>query len=531
MIKLGFENFRRFRVLSPLQFGGITILVGQNNSGKSTITKALGLLNTYFKQDDFGKFYFNRNDIKELNTGDYMSSRNVVAENDHIIFELELKDIFIKIKIHNGFNQNHSNVTELLLGDNYHNIQFEIDFSLKKVLITKKENVFEPDFDTSDLITRYENEIEQLNKRKENENLRKVSKEYIELNSQISKLFDKIQDLIFENSRNKTTSGFFIEGSFENVGDIVKHNLLYSNGAYTRKVLESIIDEVYVQNELEYQKEFINSQKGLIVSENFENLKSFNDNNLKSYDFFNVFESLISFNFHYLNGKQNTLQTVNLIDEEKNSFSEIIGSWIRNRILKGDQEYLFVQEWLKKFEIGVDFEIANYQNEAYSLYIIDKYQQKVLISNQGRGSMGLIKLLMFIGLYIKNRKQEFINSFETNLIVIEEPEANLHPALQSKLADLFLEVYDKFRIHFLIETHSEYILRRSQVFVAENEFEAESNENPFCIYYLPTDTKQLYYQMEFNKDGSFKRNFGVGFFDEASSSTLELLKIKRQKKD
>jgi predicted ATPase len=530
MIKIGFENFRRFKVLSPLEFSGITFLVGQNNSGKSTITKAIGLLNTYFKQDDFGNFYFNRNVIKELNTGEFESSRNLNAENDCIIFELELNEVFVKLKVQNGFNQNHSIVTELVLGEKYNNIQFEIDFILKKILITKQETVFEPDFDITELINRYENEIAQLNERKELENLSKVSKEYIELNSEIAKLTDKIQELIDDNNKFNITPGFIIEGSFESVSEIHNDNLLLSNGAYTKKVLESIIDYVYVQNALEYQREFKNSQNGLSVSENFENLKNFNQYSLKSFDLFHVIDILNNFNFLYLNGKQNTLQTINLIDEEKNSFSEIIGSWIRNRILKGDKEHLFVQEWLKKFEIGVDFEIANFQNEAYSFYIIDKYQQKVSISNQGRGSMGLIKLLMFIGLYIKNIKQEFINPYETNLIVIEEPEANLHPALQSKLADLFLEVYDKFKIHLLIETHSEYILRRSQVLVVENEFEVEPNVNPFCVYYLPNDIQQMYYHMEFNKDGSFKRNFGNGFFDEASSSTLELLKLKRQKK-
>ncbi len=115
-------------------------------------------------------------------------------------------------------------------------------------------------------------------------------------------------------------------------------------------------------------------------------------------------------------------------------------------------------------------------------------------------------------------------------VIIEEPELNLHPALQSKLADLFLDVHQRFNIDFLIETHSEYILRRSQVIVAENEFEVAPNENPFCVHYFPKDIQHFPYRLDYQEDGSFNKNFGDGFFDEASSSTLELLKLKRQKK-
>ena len=115
-------------------------------------------------------------------------------------------------------------------------------------------------------------------------------------------------------------------------------------------------------------------------------------------------------------------------------------------------------------------------------------------------------------------------------IIIEEPELNLHPALQSKLADLFLEVYEKCYHDFIIETHSEYLVRRSQVIVAEKEFEVKPNENPFFVYYFPKDLEYQPYRLEYQKNGTFNKNFGEGFFDEASTSTLELLKFQRQKK-
>lgn len=39
MNQIGFKNFRKFKELQPQSLGDITILVGANNAGKSTLVK------------------------------------------------------------------------------------------------------------------------------------------------------------------------------------------------------------------------------------------------------------------------------------------------------------------------------------------------------------------------------------------------------------------------------------------------------------------------------------------------------------
>jgi hypothetical protein len=108
--------------------------------------------------------------------------------------------------------------------------------------------------------------------------------------------------------------------------------------------------------------------------------------------------------------------------------------------------------------------------------------------------------------------------YQSVQLFIEEPEQNLHPAIQSKLAELFYEVSSKYGIRFIIETHSEYLIRRSQVIVAENN--DEKWENPFAVYYFQDN--DIPYAMAYRKDGKFSNEFGTGFFDEASNLAFKI---------
>ena len=93
--------------------------------------------------------------------------------------------------------------------------------------------------------------------------------------------------------------------------------------------------------------------------------------------------------------------------------------------------------------------------------------------------------------------------------------------MQSKLADLFHEIYVKFGVKLLIETHSEYLIRKTQLLVKQMEYEIAPNENPFTVLYFDKDMSQ--WKMNYRADGKFIENFGKGFYDESSLLTLNLL--------
>ena len=107
------------------------------------------------------------------------------------------------------------------------------------------------------------------------------------------------------------------------------------------------------------------------------------------------------------------------------------------------------------------------------------------------------------------------------IIAIEEPEVSLHPCYQSRLADIFQDAVENYGsdLSFIIETHSEYLVRKMQAIVSE--FSKEQFEkNPFVVYYFEQGDGA--YDLGFLDSGRFERAFGAGFFDESSRSMFIL---------
>ena len=139
--------------------------------------------------------------------------------------------------------------------------------------------------------------------------------------------------------------------------------------------------------------------------------------------------------------------------------------------------------------------------------------------------LNMIYALTAINAYIKSNVDV---EEETNnvWVFIEEPEQNLHPDFQSKLTEEFKNL-GEVGICCMIETHSEYIIRKSQVLVAEENYQNEkdlNDNNSFSVTYFDTnDKEEPYYKMEYEITGGFKRPFGPGFFDVTPDLDMKII--------
>jgi len=109
----------------------------------------------------------------------------------------------------------------------------------------------------------------------------------------------------------------------------------------------------------------------------------------------------------------------------------------------------------------------------------------------------------------------------TGILMVEQPELHIHPALQTSLGDLFISQVQKEGKTFIIETHSEHLLLR----LLRRIRETNDGELPEGIDGLTPDQVSVNYveltedglkirPMEISDDGDFNNKWPNGFFDE-----------------
>ena len=113
---------------------------------------------------------------------------------------------------------------------------------------------------------------------------------------------------------------------------------------------------------------------------------------------------------------------------------------------------------------------------------------------------------------------------KNQLIVIEQPELHVHPALQMELADLFIESVAERNNRFLIETHSEHLILRVLRRIREtNAGTLEPDKYPIrqdqvaVLYVEPSPDGSRVIELPITADGDFSVPWPSGFFAERAS--------------
>jgi AAA15 family ATPase/GTPase len=206
------------------------------------------------------------------------------------------------------------------------------------------------------------------------------------------------------------------------------------------------------------------------------------------------------------------------------SFDNPLHDQLRHYSTSGNNTFL--KKWLIEFGLGDDLDAGSPVNGMGYFPVLRKNSENLFLGNEGEGLNNLFNILLGVTnarlcTGLKNYNDEIANYPRT--IILNSPENGLHPSWQIKLADFILDAVQKLGVHFIIETHSPYLIDKLKLLIRTEKMDSSS---------------LLVYKLE-NSEGSVRINelgpddysdFIFGNYDSEAGkniSAIESLKLRK----
>ncbi|WP_162128722.1 AAA family ATPase [Flavobacterium phycosphaerae] len=573
------KNFRIFddeigflEELSP-----INLLTGANNSGKSSLIKSLQMLKNSIKENqypfdldlnqqehllgDFENVLFNKEskDVEISLPFTFMGIKSLYISlsftipNSKSTYKAKLRGVKVIDQVDNvaifSFLYRDATEGEKLTYNQEFNAELQEFNEKKKSNSEKQEDIFShsafwfPPFENP--LTGYIEWSIKLDKLKIYlSDLLKFYKLYLENKSKwvaLEKMDDRVKELFFIPS--------LLIKSFKNDIDIITWTDFVENKIGTENEItgkENVGERDFDAEDYffpPYEIEDILYSRVLKILRNNLIWKNDEDDDTT----YSVIENCFKNSWKGLIQRISTIEYISNIKEENSRIYNAAANTPFINLLKDYNSFgyihsNFIDKYLKAFEIGKQIEVdyrPKYQLISVSITTLEGSKRELV--DFGYGIKQLILILIQISVLSEKNKRtehdhdedgEFMRDYYLpSLLLVEEPETNLHPKWQSLLAEMFSEANKKFNIQFIIETHSEYLIRKFQTLVAQKAIDSKSIK----IFYLRslkkvTAEKKQIEGFYIQEDGSIDYNiFDDGFFDVNDKLELSLLNIQRDK--
>lgn len=162
--------------------------------------------------------------------------------------------------------------------------------------------------------------------------------------------------------------------------------------------------------------------------------------------------------------------------------------------------------WVKEnFNFSISVEEADLH---YTINITDENDIKYNISDMGFGYSQLLPIIMSLWMETEKITHRRNNKL---FFVIEQPELHLHPAYQTQLAKLFVNIIakaQKLNIKVIVETHSQHFINALGECVEKGKI---SKDDLSIIIFNKENTETDIQTAYFDEEGILE-NWPIGFF-------------------
>jgi predicted ATPase len=531
LYKIGLQNFRVFKEMTEFDLVPLTILTGANSSGKSSLFKALLLMGNNVESNSFYKLDFTGT---QHNLGSFQDAINKKCDTEKIIFRFYLNYPFQSIRKY-PMPSGRKLTNVYLSSDVETETKLILEASYKQdnnngLLVGLSIRVQDRKGETTLLVA----EINENSSKKEAHKL-SINLEWFANNLNLIQGYRRLHRM--QNIETTSSNNELISYKIPKSLNIRNEEKRVSNFAKELNDDVSYIFEYFFRN----QNDFISKEEMKEIGFDFEKMSSPPGRELWEIERFIRGYFLREAGYHfenieYVEAVRAKSRRIYTHDSQTTLFDELLLDY--NSVQLNYQAENFLKKWIKEFEIADDVQFEKIAGGIATQVIFTKNGDKYPLADLGYGVTQYLPLLLKIALQVTSkspdrskRESSFRESPLKKTIIIEEPETNLHPKLQSRLADMILDALQNFEIKFIVETHSEYFIRRLQILTAEKKVTSEK----IALYYfyephkIPQGQKQVE-KINILPDGNLDNDFGGGFFDEATNMKFELLKLKTKKK-
>ena len=177
-----------------------------------------------------------------------------------------------------------------------------------------------------------------------------------------------------------------------------------------------------------------------------------------------------------------------------------------------------ILKWLQRLELIHSYDVPPVTNEGKNYEcLVKQYKDgpEVPLIDVGFGVSQVLPLLT-----------QCYHVPENSILILEQPEAHLHPKVQSELADVLIDVVKNRSIQIILESHSEHLLLRLMRRIAEEDISADQTALYFCQI---NDGTSKIERLNMDEYGNI-RNWPQDFFGDSTGELIKKTRAEMQRR-